>query len=233
MRIVRALDAGPVADLEVVPIGPTDTALEVEARLAAAAPVLLARAIPALMAGRLEFVEQDNARASYCRKLSRADGVLDFAAPARVLAARINGLNPWPSASVALGGETIRVGRAQARGPAPADRPDERCPVSQGGDGASGAVPGAVPATVPGVAPGTVLGADASGLLVATGDGTLRLLALQRAGGRMLPAADFLRGFPVPAGTVIASSPMPPLVASAPFRPPARTAAPPAPAPGA
>jgi methionyl-tRNA formyltransferase len=57
-----------------------------------------------------------------------------------------------------------------------------------------------------------VLGADAAGVLVATGEGVLRLRRLQRPGGRMLEAVEFLRGFPVPAGTVLPSSAMPPLV---------------------
>ena len=60
-------------------------------------------------------------------------------------------------------------------------------------------------------------GADSDGLLVATGQGVLRLRKLQRPGGKMLPAAEFLRGFPVPAGMVLPSRPMPALVAAAPF----------------
>ncbi|MES1167677.1 MAG: methionyl-tRNA formyltransferase, partial [Oleiharenicola lentus] len=60
---------------------------------------------------------------------------------------------------------------------------------------------------------GVVLGADADGLLVGTGEGVLRLRKLQRPGGKLLPAGEFLRGFPVAAGTVLPSRPMPALVA--------------------
>ena len=56
--------------------------------------------------------------------------------------------------------------------------------------------------------PGTVLGADAEGLLVAAGAGVLRLRRLQRPGGRMLSAAEFLRGFPVKPGAMLPSRPM-------------------------
>ena len=52
--------------------------------------------------------------------------------------------------------------------------------------------------------PGTVLGTDGEGVLVATGQGVLRLRRLQRPGGRMLAAPEFLRGWPVAAGTVLA-----------------------------
>lgn len=66
--------------------------------------------------------------------------------------------------------------------------------------------------------PGCVLGADAEGLLVQTTDGVLRLRRLQRPGGKMLTAADFLRGYPIVPGTMLPSTPMTPLVASTPFR---------------
>lgn len=179
MRIVRRLDAGPVADAESVPIGPQDTAAEVEARIAAACVPLLARTLPRLAEGALAFVEQDHSRATYCRRLEKRDGDLDWSAPAAALASRINGLFPWPGCSVEIAGEPIRLGLAEA---AP-------------GGASSGP-------------PGTVLGADGGGLRVAAGVGAVRLRRLQRPGGRMLPADEFLRGFPVPAGNRLASRPM-------------------------
>lgn len=186
MRIVRELDAGPVADVEQVPIGPTDTALEVEARLAAACVPLLARTLPRLAAGQLTFAEQDHARATFCRRLVKADGQLDFARPAAELAARINGLFPWPACAVPIDGQTVKLGGA-------------------------GVLAG-------GAAPGVVAGCEAGGLVVGTGEGRLHLHRLQRPGGRMLPADEFLRGFPIAPGTVLPSAAMPALVASAPFR---------------
>lgn len=197
MRLVRQLDAGPVASAERVPIGPRDTAAEVEAALARACVPLLARCLPAIAAGTQVFTEQDHAAATFCRRLEKADGVLDFTAPAAVLAARINGLNPWPGCSVLIAGQPVKLGLADA----PAEA--EMCNVLR--------------YTFP--QPGTVGGADADGLLVGTGQGVLRLLCLQRPGGRMLPAGEFLRGFPVATGTVLPSRPMPPLVAPQPFPP--------------
>ena len=67
-------------------------------------------------------------------------------------------------------------------------------------------------------APGTVLEPDASGLRVATGEGILRLRRLQRPGGRMLDAVDFLRGFPIDPGVVLPSRSMPVLIADQPLR---------------
>ena len=188
MRIVPALDAGPMADVQRVAIEPLDTAAEVEAKLALACVPLLARCLPAIAAGTQVFTEQDAARATFCRKLEKTDGVLDFTQPAAVLAARINGLMPWPGCAVEINGQLIKLGLADTVG-------------STHGHGA----------------PGTVAGADGTGLLVATGQGTLRLRKLQRPGGKMLAAGEFLRGWPIATGTVLPSHPMPPLVGPVPF----------------
>src|SRR5476651_2552211 len=89
MRIIRELDAGPIADVERVPIAPRDTASDIEARLSAACVPLLARALPRLRDGSLAFTPQDDSAATYCRRLDKDDGALDFSAPASTLAARI------------------------------------------------------------------------------------------------------------------------------------------------
>ncbi len=180
MRIVKQLDAGPVADAERVPIGTHDTALEIESKLSAACVPLLARALPKLAAGELAFTEQNHADATFCRKLVKEDGVLNFEESAAVLAARINGLFPWPSCSVEIAGQSVKIGLA--------DDVD--------GSGT----------------PGEVLGADDQGLRVATRMGAVRFLRMQRPGGKMLGAGEFLRGFPVVAGTRLLSKPMPTLV---------------------
>ena len=114
MRIVRQLDAGPVADVERVIISPRDTALDVEAKLAAACVPLVARALPKFATGELVFVDQDHAAATFCRKLVKDDGALDFSAPAVALAARINGLFPWPACSVEIAGQPVKIGLADS-----------------------------------------------------------------------------------------------------------------------
>ena len=115
-------------------------------------------------------------------KLAKEDGVLNFSAPAAALAARINGLFPWPACSAEIDGQPLKFGLADVGGEA-------------------GFAAG----------PGEVVGADAGGLLVATGKDLLRVRRLQRPGGRMLPASEFLRGCPIPVGTKLESRPMPAL----------------------
>jgi len=194
MRIVRRLDAGPVANVERVPIMPLDTAVDIEAKLGTACVPLLRRTLPALSDGTLVFRDQDEAAASFCRRLAKDDGVLDFTAPASVLAARTNGLFPWPACTIELNDQLVRIGQADV---APEDL------VNTGAHSSS---------------PGDILGTDREGLRVATGSGVLRLRRLQRPGGRMLEATEFFRGFPVQVGTRLASRPMAELVSTVPFK---------------
>lgn len=189
MRMVRQLDAGPVAEVERVAIGPHDTAAEVEAKLASACVPLLARCLPRIAAGTQAFTAQDETHVTFCRKLEKTDGVLDFTQPATVLAARINGLMPWPSCAVEINGQLVKLGLAD--------------------------VGSLIDYQLSG--PGVVFGTDADGLLVGTGQGLLRLRKLQRPGAKMLSAPEFLRGWPVAPGTRLPSHPMTPLVATSPF----------------
>ena len=184
MRIVRQLDAGPIMDAEAVDIEADDDRAAVYAKLAQACVPLLRRAIPRLQDGGFRFQPQDDLQATHCRIINKEDGAMDFRAPARELHDRCRAFQPWPGAYFDFAGVRLRVGASKLDGAAP------------------------------GVAPGTVLpwAAACEGLPVQTGCGVLLLTRLQRPGGRMLPAADFLRGFPVPAGSVLPSQPMPPLV---------------------
>jgi methionyl-tRNA formyltransferase len=186
MQIVRELDAGPVADVEKVKIGPLDTALDVETKLAAACVPLIARNLPRLAAGELTFGSQHHADATFCRKLIKTDGGLDFLRPATELAARINGLFPWPACALQIEDQLIKFGQA-----------DVTAGTGQ---------------------PGVVAGHDETGLLIGTGSGLLRVRRLQKPGGRMLPAAEFLRGWPIAAGTELPSTAMSILVTGEPFR---------------
>ena len=189
MRMVLQLDAGPVADVARVKVDPLDTAHDVEGKLAQACVPLLARGLPRIATGTQQYTAQDDGSATYCRRLEKTDGVLDFNAPAAELAARINCLVPWPGCAVVINGQPVKLGLAEVCGL-----------IDYKPAGA-----------------GIVIGADADGVLIGTGQGLLRLRRLQRPGGRMLPAAEFLRGFPVAPGTLLPSAPMPPLVARQPF----------------
>jgi methionyl-tRNA formyltransferase len=186
-QVVRKLDAGPVLAARRLSVAPDIAREALRAEMGRVAALLAVEAVPALLAGKLVAVPQDETAATYTRRLRREDAGLDFTQTARVLADRIRALEGWPGSTCLLGDIRLKVGRATAEA-GPADTP------------------------------GVVLAADASGVCVATGDGVLRLLELQRPGGRMLPVAAFLAGFKIVPGTVFASEPMPVLVGPKPLK---------------
>lgn len=189
MRIVPKMDAGPVCDAERVTIEPADTGALMREKLAGACVPLIARALPSLLDGSAVFREQDESAATYCRKLVKEDGALDFRAPASVLAARVNGLFPWPGCYVDHGEARLKLREASAE------------------NGAASA-------------PGTVLAAEAGGVVIACGEGALRVRQWQRPGAKMLPAGEFLRGYPLAPGEVLTSGELTALVGPVPFRSP-------------
>jgi methionyl-tRNA formyltransferase len=164
MRVEREMDAGPVALVHRTPIGADETAGELEARLAALAADALAAALDEIAADRAVFRPQDPARATFAPKLGREDARLDLARPAAELVRRVRAMAPRPGAFVSRGGEPLRILAARAE-PAPATDP-----------------------------PGTVRLASDATPRIATGEGWLVPMALQRPGGRVLAAADFQRG---------------------------------------
>lgn len=188
MRIVPKMDAGPVLDTEAVAVEPLDTGASVREKLAAATVPLLARNLATLLSGEADFKDQDESAATYCRKLEKADGQLDFSASASVLAARINGLDPWPGCFCDVGETRLKLRQALALGEA---------------------------ISLKSAAPGEIIDAGTDGVDIATGNGVLRILQLQRPGGKMLPACDFLRGFDLPEGTRLTGGEMRPLTGGA------------------
>lgn len=187
MQVVRRLDAGPLVDTELFPIDCVETGKSARHKVAQASVPLLERNLPAMLAGMVTAIEQDEEQATYTRKLKKEDGVVDFFQPAKAIADRINSLMPWPGSFIDMNDQPVKIGLA--------DSIEETVDAE----------------------PGTILRCSDQGLDVATAKGTLRLLLLQRPGGRLLQAEEFFRGFPIEIGTVLKSKPMPPLVSKEPF----------------
>ncbi|MEM8866709.1 MAG: methionyl-tRNA formyltransferase [Verrucomicrobiota bacterium] len=183
MRIVKEMDAGGVADCEKLAIGPDETSPEVRARLGEAVRPLIARNLKPLLSGESVFVEQVRSEATFCRRITKEDGAIDFSLAGGVICNRFRAFNPWPGAFFEHGLQPIRVG--------------EMTCISSDRDSRQ--------------APGTVVSAGHS-LEVAVGDGLLSLGQLQRPGGRMLPAQEFLRGYPIGVGELLGGRKAVPLV---------------------
>lgn len=103
IRLVRALDAGPIVAAERTRIDSDETAADLHARLADLTADLLIRVLPAWAAGEMAEQPQDEAKASLTRPLERADAELDLRQTARDLYNRWRAFQPWPGARVQAG----------------------------------------------------------------------------------------------------------------------------------
>jgi methionyl-tRNA formyltransferase len=163
MRMVAALDAGPVYAQAAVPIGNDETAADLHDRLAALGAEQIVAAVPRIVDGSMSATPQDPAGVSYAPKIAKADGRLDWRDSAVSLARKVRAFNPWPVAESGLDdGRSLRIWLARAL-----DEPA-------------------------GAAPGTIVAADADGIVVATGDGRLRIDSVQAPGARRMTVRDYL-----------------------------------------
>lgn len=168
MRMDAGLDTGDIVALERTPIDDGDTGRTLHDRLADLGAGLLLRALPDWLAGRLSPRPQPAEGVTYARKLTKDDGRLRWSDPAGALWRRVRALDPWPGAFTTMregGASPVLLRVWRAR------------PVSGGGG-----------------SPGEVLRAEGDDLVVAAGEGALRLEEVQREGRRRLPAREFLRG---------------------------------------
>ena len=122
MEMEPGLDTGPVVACERTPIGPSETAGELEPRLAQLGAETLVQALPAWLAGDLAATPQDDSRATACSLVTKSDGYLrrDMSAVAAERAVRA--YNPWPGASIGYGDGRLLIWRAEVL-PGPCERP--------------------------------------------------------------------------------------------------------------
>lgn len=176
MQMDAGLDTGDMLLVERLPILAQDTTASLHDKLALLGGRLIVEALEIAACGGLTRTPQADAGLSYAHKIEKQEAAVDWALPASVIERRIRAFDPFPGATTALQGEPIKLWRGQIE-PGPAS----------------------------GKAPGTVLRANAEGIVVQCGEGVLRLTELQRAGGKRLSAADFLRGFALPVDAVLGS----------------------------
>ena len=168
MQMDAGLDTGDMLLAEAVPIGARDTTGQLHDRLAALGGRLLVQALQLAQAGGLSPRPQPADGVTYAQKIEKAEARLDWSRPALALDRQVRAFDPFPGTVTDWQGEPVKVWAAE---PLPGDDAEDQ--------------------TVP---PGTLRAVGPQGVEVQTGQGRLRLLALQRSGGRRLPVADFLRG---------------------------------------
>lgn len=178
MRMVPALDAGPVLHVLDTPVHADETYGELWARLSELGAQALVEALALLGAGALREAPQDDALATYAPKTEREDARVDWTRPAEDVARAVRAYDPRPGAySVLRGGEVKLFG---ARAVPVEERPD--------------------------AAPGEVVALGAQGLTVKCGEDAVRVSHVQPAGRPRLEAAAWANGRGVELGDVFGAA---------------------------
>lgn len=172
MQMEEGLDTGPMLLRQATPIARDDTTGSLHDRLAALGGKMIAEALAQLAHGALPAVPQPSEGVTYAAKISKDEAALDFGEDAEVVARKIRAFNPFPGAHATFNGVPVKLWRADV-----VASPDPQ-------------------------RPGAVLAASAErGLVVACASGAVRLMELQRPGGKRMGAAAFLQGFPMEGGS--------------------------------
>jgi len=171
MQMDEGLDTGPMLSMERLPIAADDTTGSLHDRLATLGGTMIVDALRRLQQGVLSATPQPEQGVTYAAKIAKEEAALDLGQPAAVLWRKIRAFNPFPGAVASFNDVPVKFWRAE------------------------------LVAAPTGAAPGEVLAANAQdGVLVACTDGVLRVLELQKPGGKRLAAAEFLKGFPLEGG---------------------------------
>jgi methionyl-tRNA formyltransferase len=176
MQMDAGLDTGAMLLTEALPIREQDTTASLHDRLAEMGGRMIVDALKLARCGELRPVPQPLEGVSYAHKIEKHEAAIDWTQPVRQIERRIRAFDPFPGATVQLGAEVVKVWRAEIV--------SEKRPAQ--------------------AVAGRLESVGERGIDVVAGDGVLRLTQLQRAGGKRLTAAEFLRGFSLHAGQVFA-----------------------------
>jgi methionyl-tRNA formyltransferase len=171
MKMDAGMDTGAILTQKRTPISPQDDSASLHHRLAQLGAELLVETIPGYVSGRILPMPQPEGT-SHAPKIKKEDGQIDWNLPAQTILDRLRAFMPWPGVFTFLKTES-----------APCLLKVWRADVIE----KSGA-------------PGDVLSTDGNGIVVACGKDALRILELQREGGKRMSAKDFLTGHPLKAG---------------------------------
>ena len=172
MKMDAGLDTGAILSMRHTPIWPTDDSQILHDRLAQLGAELLIETISTFVAGKISPQAQPAEGLTYAAKIKKEDGHIDWNLPAQKIWNRLRAFTPWPGAFTFLKTEL---------------KPQLLKIWKVEVVGKSGSA-------------GTILSADKTGIVVSCGENALRILELQREGGKRLTAEQFLAGFPLKVG---------------------------------
>jgi len=198
MLLEEGLDTGPILLQQALAIAPYETAPDLFYVLARGGAPLVAKTLAGLDDGTIEPKLQNHAGATFAPLLNREDGRMEFAAhTATELKNRWRGFQPWPGAFTALNGKKLIVHRLEVAAALVA--PESASAPSISAEPAPAGPEPAAPATLAATLPGQVHVEGHRLLVACAGNTWLELVEVQLEGKKRLPAADFLRGNPLPA----------------------------------
>lgn len=113
MEMVRDLDAGAMIAKASVPIGPDTTAGDLHDELCKIGARLLVGSLADYCSGFIKAEPQDDARATFCGKITREHARIDWTEPMQEIDQLIRACNPWPGAWFVYRGEPIKVFKAK------------------------------------------------------------------------------------------------------------------------
>lgn len=165
MHMDMGLDTGDILTQTTCPILATDTSETLRSRLANLGAETLIQTLSTFKTLFAQKKPQDTTKATYARKLTKAEAHLDWQQSADILERKIRAYNPWPIAYTFLDDMPIRIHKAMVR--------------EQAGNSAK---------------PGTIVSIGKQSVAVAAGTGVVQLLELQLPGKKVMPASLVVNG---------------------------------------
>ena len=179
MRTDVGLDTGDMLLVREIPIAPDDTAATLSDKLSALGGECIVEALRKIEDGTAVFAPQPNEGVTLCKKIKKEECAVDFSKPSAEICNLIRAMNPAPLAFSYLRGAPVNLFFAQ---PAEAEHAE-------------------------GARAGEVVRADKTGIYVRAGEGIVRILELQAAGGKRMRAADFVNGRKAAVGDIFSKEP--------------------------
>ncbi len=183
MQMDKGLDTGDMLLKEEVAIAPKETGDSLHDKLAEAGARLIVEALAKLERGELVPEKQKEEESCYAKRLQKSMGRIDWQQSAKKLDCLIRGLLSWPGAYTVLRGKNLKIWEVEAI-EEPENVPDGM----------------ALPEELSCAMPGIVVGVEREAFYVKTGEGILKILAVQPEGKKRMPVREFLLGYQVKAG---------------------------------